>query len=364
MDTSRRRRGVDAEETTMDELSVHSHKKNRPLGQKAVSFLVAVLFLGCTTAFWRSALLAPGDLVRSSSSAYQEIERPDYSVEFQNCTISFQPSPPKAQGTWTTKPLWISGYPSSGAEASGEADRAKPLVSLITGLKGGAKNYHASSKQLKRCRGVDETATCSQVHPVVGIGPESRTGDFSPNVIMSIRNFKTALPAFYSKKANLYHGVVGQMPEDSWRQLRDQYVEYGFADWKGLLKAWKSMEYYRISMYLPYEHLLDRTKGPITVQRLADKLNEAGFDVAPPSDMPCIWYKATQSPLAYEKDYYTYTPGFTAKQRDFMLQEMKKMMEDMADDVDLVAILQEYYDDIRDHTRIDQPWTPPANTTG
>jgi hypothetical protein len=359
---SRRKRGVDREEKTTD-LSEHEHKKNTRRSGHKLTFLVAllvvsVLVVGSTQLFIspRSALSALEKTVEQIR-AYTEIGRYDNSDELQNCYISFQPPPPKETGTWTTKPLWLPGFPSSGAEANGEADRAKPLVRLITGLQSGAKSYHAASKQLKRCSGLHETATCSQVHPIVPIKPEELTSNFSPNVILSIRNFSTVFPVSNDRKANLYHGVVGQLPEDRWRKLRDEYVEKAFHEWKGLVATWKSMDYYKISMYLPYEHLLDRTKGPDTAQRLADQLEAAGFEVAPPSDMPCIWYTATHGPMSYEREHMKYTPGYTTEQRDFMLNEMNKMMVEMADDKDLVAILQEYHADIRDHTRIDKPWT-------
>lgn len=95
--------------------------------------------------------------------------REEARVKYQNCTLSFVPPPPRKEPSEWRKPLWVTSYPASGsASHSKKGDITKQLIDKITGLPQATKNYHMSIKggKLRRCKGVSETAACTQGHPV------------------------------------------------------------------------------------------------------------------------------------------------------------------------------------------------------
>jgi hypothetical protein len=291
-----------------------------------------------------------------------DIGLPDFakaSAKYKNCVVSFKPPPPKSK--WTTKPLWLPSFPGSGSTGPvPNGDILKPLINRITGMKAGAKFYHASSKILKRCKGRDETATCAQSHPVVEIGPEKQADNFHSSVLLAIRNYRWALPTHMNDKAEAYHGAKGIMLEEDWRKNRDQWYKNVFEGWKKLIMTWKNMKEYDIGMYIQYEAIMDPKRGPATLQQIASQLGSAGFTVASEVDIPCIWYQVVKDEYVRLNDYWNYVPGYTAEQQDYLLQELDKFQKEVADDKALVAILKEYYVDIRDNTRIDKPWANPT----
>jgi len=298
------------------------------------------------------------------------IPDPELLSEYQSCTISFQPQPrPKAE--WK-KPLWLSGFPGSGNGKAGggigSGDIISPLINGITGLSGGVKNYHAKKKNiLSRCISKrEETVACTQSHPLVGVGPEKRTDKFQQNVLFVIRNFKQAYAGHFNDKQILYHdSKVGQAEEEEWRKSRDSHITNAFSEWKETILEWKNMDYYHIGLYVPYEELLDPQMGPALTSKVAQQLNLAGFPVADSQDdLNCIWWETVKDEWSRLKNYYSnYVPGYTEKQQQFMLRELKNFRNELlasAGDNDdstkeLVRILNNYYNDIRDNTRIDQP---------
>jgi hypothetical protein len=78
--------------------------------------------------------------------------------------------------------------------------------------------------------------------------------------------------------------------------------------------------------------------------------------VAPPDQMPCIWYQAVHGEYKRQEQFYKYIPGYTIPQREYLLAEMNKFIEEVSKDEELVLILKKYTIDIRDNTRIDIPW--------
>jgi hypothetical protein len=276
--------------------------------------------------------------------------------KYENCTISWTPPPPRTKESEWRKPLWVTSHPASGASTpSKKGDVVKALINSVTGLgNGGTKNYHMSMRnRLRRCKGMSETAACSQGHPYVPVGPEKQTANFATSVIFVLRNFATAFPASHTDKGMAYHSAKGQAPEDQWRMVRDQHLKGAFKTWKEMILWWKQADYYQIALYVPFEHLLDPTMGPTLVQRLADPFQSAGFDVAPAPDLPCLWYQAVKPEWARQHALMEYVPGYTKEQRDFLLQELQDFQKQVQGDDDLVAILKEYFAEIRDHTRLD-----------
>lgn len=313
-----------------------------------------LFFLGLLGIFLSSSEAQQSTQKKLKSS--QEIPSlSEASSKYGTCRVSFQPPP--AKKSWDTKPLWLAAFPGSGSTGPAkEGDILKPLINSITGLKAGAKFYHASSKILKRCKGRDETAVCSQAHPAVPINPEKQVDNFHHSVLLLIRNFKSVYPTFFNDKAKAYHGVNGQVNEEEWRKNRDEYYKSVFEGWKTLVMAWKEMREYDIALYIQYEALMDPDRGPDVLGRIADQLQSAGFAVAPKKDIPCIWYQVFKEEAIRLHDFMEYTPGFTLEQRDYLLKELEKFQTEVSDDDALVAILKEYYTDIRDNTRIDKLW--------
>lgn len=285
-------------------------------------------------------------------------------ARFENCTVSFQSPPTKQPGEWSTKPLWFPSHPNTI-----EDSLHKQLVNSITGLKAGGKSFYSSSKvaKLKQCFGQTETATCLNVHPIVDMGrkhPGTRADKFHDKYILGLRNPMTNLPAFHNGKAIKYHGLCEgcQVPENEWRKHRDEWVTEMLNGWTNVITTWGELKEYKVGMYLVYEHLFDPVKGPDMLQKLASLLKDAGFITARVDDIPCIWYKTMGKDIhrAYHDrpyEYKDYIPGYTVAQREAMLEQFNTLVEEQANDTDLVAILRGYQNDIRASTRIDTEWT-------
>jgi len=275
-------------------------------------------------------------------------------TEFRNCTVSFQPS--KEPNQWIgRKPIWLSAYPTSLKEST-----HKNIIHQLTGLDQGGKNYYASSKNLRHCFGTTETATCINVHPMVdmGKGLNKASDKFYSEYIMAIRNPMTALPSYTNEKQIKYHGETGQMSEESWQNMRDEYMSVLIEEWKAFFRAWKTDSNYTTGMYLVYEDLHNIDEGPKAVKRLRNILHNAGFVVAPEVDVPCIWFNAIgedQLQQYHEKkyDYNDYIPGYTEVQKQLLLTALSTLVDEYGDDKELKIILEIYINTIKKEIRID-----------
>jgi len=280
---------------------------------------------------------------------------------FEKCSSALTKlSPVRPKEEWK-KPLWMPAFPGSGSttvakDGEGSGNIGVHLINGITGLKMGAKNYHALRKNvLKRCLSTtDETAACTNSHPLVPINPEKQRQNFHPNVILFIRNFKSAFPAGYNDKNIAYRGLEGQFKEEDWRKVRDEWIEKSFQDWKTVVLEWKQMDGYKIGMYVPYEKMLNPGTGPALTSRLAKQFQQAGFSVPPDQEMDCLWYQTVNDEWSRLKAFYKFIPGYTEQQRDFLIRELDAFRKEVVDDTELVDILNEYYIDVRDNTRIDR----------
>lgn len=231
----------------------------------------------------------------------------------------------------------------------------------MTGLQTGARSYYASSQQTKRCKSYLQTAACLLVHPVIEMrpGPEKKKEDFYEKFVFMIRNPLTAAPAHHNAKLRKYHNHVGQSPEEEWRCFRDEYLKGILSEWKRTIRVWKDSGY-EIGTYLVYEHFMDVQKGIAIVQKLSDLFQFAGFKVAPYLDFPCIWYKSIGGRESlnvyrqYNYEYTNFTPGYTKSQKEILLSEVSSTITEFNDDAELVGILREYHDYIRDNTRLDR----------
>jgi len=263
-------------------------------------------------------------------------------LEFDKCSASSEQrhatdNNKRPEEEWM-KPMWVPSYAGSGATSvakagDGSGNIGVKLINAITGLKTGAKNYHASRKNgvLRRCRStLDETAACTNSHPLVPIGPEKQAQNFHPNVLLFVRNFKLAFPANYNDRQIAYHDWRGQVEEENWRQARDELLEKAFEEWKTLITEWRQItmkkkkngHYYRIGMYVPYERLLHPETGPALTSRLAGQFQQAGFAVRPESEIGCTWYETVKEEWHRLGSFYKYVPGYTAEQKEFILREL------------------------------------------
>lgn len=130
--------------------------------------------------------------------------------------------------------------------------------------------------------------------------------------------------------------------------MRDQYIEGSLQTWLDMIRWWRNADYYRIALYLPFEWLLSPTKGPELVQQLANLYQQAGFEVAPPEDIPCIWYKSVWNEWTRQGQLAKYTPGYTKEQQEFIVKEFDVLMKESESlhDRTLVEILREYKEEI------------------
>jgi hypothetical protein len=190
-------------------------------------------------------------------------------------------------------------------------------------------------------------------------GPAAKAPKFHSNIVLSLRNPTTVLPAFLNAKRIKYAKLPGQQPENEWRQARDQHIDGLMEQYRKFLHTWKHQPPYHVAMYVVVEDLM---QNPAPVQQLATVLQSAGFSVADPEDMECIWFQGVGGSEALEHfhqhryEFHDYLPGYTEAQRDMFLRQLTEMIQDYKDDGALVKILQRYHDDIRDMIRLDHPW--------
>jgi hypothetical protein len=324
-------------------------------------FLVMVIFVALSLGVADNGGPAGGETVKldgTKSRAAAPNPRkafPDLS-QYENCTIAT----PAERESWTTKPLWFPAYPNSIDE-----NIVKSIISSMTGLGAGAKSFYASSRQtrLRQCFGKTETASCILIHPMVEMspGPMAKTNQFASPIVYLLRNPATAMPAFLNGKRIKYAKLPGQTPVNEWRSNRDAFLENGLWEgYKNQLKTWHGYTegegaYYKIKMYLVQEHLMDPDRGVATVEQLATVLSDAGFPTAPKEDMGCVWYKGVGGKQAlehyykYHYDFEEYLPGYTHEQKAMMLEGLSKLTDEYDNDTELVSILKEYAETLREY---------------
>ena len=266
-----------------------------------------------------------------------------------------------AVGAFTTKPIWFSMFPDTISETL-----HKSLINSLTGTSAGGKSFYASIKgKLRHCIGSGQSVTCSNVHPKIKMsrGPDSLSNDFYSKYIMVLRNPMGNFPSSYNAKSAKYSGIIGQVPEEDWRKVRDEWFETMWQEWKETITTWNNTSSYDVGMYFVYEDVYDATRGLKMMKKLRSFLLEAGFDVAAEEALACIWYNAVGKDKLerFHKsnygDYDDYVPGFLQEQKTFLLHEMEVMMKEFEDGATLVEILGGYRNDIESKIRIDAPST-------
>lgn len=168
----------------------------------------------------------------------------------------------------------------------------------------------------------------------------------------------TVLPAGYNSKAEKYSGVVGQIPEEEWQRVREEWFDGMLEAWKKLIVTWKKTEKYSVGMYLVYEDLLDWNTGIETMKKLRNFLSKEGFSVVPEKELGCILFRAVGKDnierfFKRRYEYDDYIPGFTMEQKDKMIKGLRRIKQEFKDDLELVPILDRYIDDIENNIKID-----------
>lgn len=167
----------------------------------------------------------------------------------------------------------------------------------------------------------------------------------------------TVLPAGYNAKAAKYSGVVGQLPREEWRKVRDEWFDGMLESWEKLIVTWKATKY-SVGMYLVYEDLLDIHAAMETMKNMMLFLIKEGFQVVPDEELDCIWFKAVGKDNLerfYKRryEYDDYIPGFTMEQKDKMIKVLTRMKQQFKDDMELVQISERYIDEIKNNIKID-----------
>lgn len=321
-------------------------------------------------------------------TTYQEDDRPNLS-QWEGCTIDNHAitSQPKI-----LKAFWVPMYPNSDGGIVGH------MIRLLTNSPAGHKNYYASMPGLKKCKSKSSvTISCEQIHPVVGIGPppEMQTARYQKKVLLGMRHPLTGIPAHHHAKAVKYHGATAQVDIDSWRSFRDRFfIDSVHDSWRHLLATWKELgdgggKYYDPEpFYLPYEHLLDVTKGPALTEQLASILRTAGYNVVATNNTGCVWYHAVrkrlqqrpmttttaepgqqqqqqQQPLRHPHYDYadSYIPSLTREQKIALIDELNDIRKAYPTDLVLNELLAEYITTVQNDPRVDTPWVNQTITT-
>ena len=263
------------------------------------------------------------------------------------------------------KAIWFTHFPSS-LGIDEDTVYYRDLTNTVTGLSSGGKSFYKGMKRKKLRQCFDEgftlTATCSNIHPVVKMArsPEGNSKFYSKYIIV-LRNPIMVLPAYYNFKQIKYHDVKGQVPEDDWRNHRDEYLDIDLQAWISMIKTWKDMKSTLLKpVYLVYEYLMNPITGPDQIQQYADLLKQAGFEVASKTDIPCIWYNTVGRKkglidyhMKNKYDYNEYIPAYNTEHKNLLVNELQKLIFQYEDDLELVNILQMYSDEIKNSIRLD-----------
>lgn len=214
------------------------------------------------------------------------------------------------------------------------------------------KDYHMSMKNaLRRCVGVSETIGCLNNHPAVDVSPQTQTEVFRPEIIMPIRNPATAIPELFTNKHIAYHSGTKQGDVESWRVMRDQFLESTFISWMDIIRHWRGTNsangdessYYRTQLYVPFEDIVgsDPAKGAAIVEQLSNLLSgteeglsnsERGFFETTKSknDYECLWYRIAKQEWEREQQIIgDYIPAYTDTQKNMMVQNLTAFAEEI-----------------------------------
>jgi hypothetical protein len=231
--------------------------------------------------------------------------------------------------------------------------------------------YIAMRNRLKRCQGISETIGCTSGHPMVPTNAVDHPKNFRPEVIVTIRNPATVIPAFFTYKNIAYHKATKQSPEDQWNNLRDDHLEMTLKSYFEILKFWRGtyssnnnnnykqieQQHYRTVMYVPFEDIVtsDIRKGTTIIRNLSNVLssgtitttdkttntnndnsknNEYFETTSSQDDIECIWYRTAKNEWKRQQQIIgDYIPSYTTVQKDMMIQNLTLFADEIETEI-------------------------------
>jgi hypothetical protein len=286
----------------------------------------------------------------TTSSAIRDVNKlAKHELNSQNCphTVAAIETP--------GKPIWIAGYPGSGF------DMVAHLVSAITGLTS-VDVYRQHSCSLPVKDGAAPTGACLTHWPMIEkdspVSVATSTGTFyNPNAIFVIRNPANAIPSFHTrwwraqKQMNRNNVFPGK---EDWIEWRDKRFTKHLKSWKVSLQEWQrgisAAGIHGISLFIPYEELIDATKGPELSAEVANKFLAANHP-ATTATTACLWRRIA------DDDHHPprpFPPTFTSEQKALLLQTMDELiLLFTTKEALLTSVLRGYRDDISTNLLLD-----------
>jgi hypothetical protein len=266
-----------------------------------------------------------------------------------------------------TRPIWVPGYPGSGSELF------RDLVQTMTGDPAAAADIYKDVTQ--RCSNAVTCKTHWPAYPHHAPGKHDQKKYnhtlkhapkgfvFAPNVVLLLRNPATALASHFNFKWEAQHGMTDhtvQAPQAAWNEWRDQRLGRQVEGWKRMILTWHRHSYYRVTLYVPYERLVDRERGPVEASKLANEFRravvgtESARHVAAATDIPCVWRTVVRDkPRRQRRQGHRYQPSYTVQQQQIMVDMLNEIMRELPDQAALKEILTEYLYEIQTSLRID-----------
>lgn len=312
------------------------------------------------------SLGAPEGVIKVNQQAFPEDYMKSLTTRYENCTVSLNAREQKSK----PKLFWTPGFPDSINEPM-----LRNMVFDLTGKQAPAASYSVTRPRQRKCKNFHNNvkSLCLVDNHVNPEAPGAVLEDtFNGEVIVQLRNPRTWIPAHHNAKAIRFHQHQGQVSQDNWREFRNEFFEGILRNWVNFVRMFDNMSTFHVVMYLPMEFLMDATKGPTILNKLALILQKGGFETIIDANMvpgnqskeeehwACFWYQHMDRPTLerytkYGYEYADFLPGFTTQQRNLMLQELETLLGNTQNTPELASILQLYYNDIRDNTPIDDP---------
>lgn len=202
---------------------------------------------------------------------------------------------------YTGSTIWVPSYPGSGSELF------RQLVEAATGFP--AANIYDN----QNC---SHALTCKTHYPVLKKYSVDTGFD---SVILLVRNPLRALPSYSNQHSEKRRGFIShtvQGREADWDQWREKRFSREIRKWRTLIEHWVDSA----AVVVVYEDLMDPESGVRTWATVQAFLRtKAPFDAPNPR---CAW-DHIQSQKAERS--HSYTPGFTRKQIDVILQVLQSL---------------------------------------
>lgn len=290
----------------------------------------------------------------------------------EHCPASYPSTSNTTYQPW--KPMWIAGYPGSGN------DLLRKLVEHLSGFPGkdvytddhchldpDHEKYDAAPKRrtslqqsLRQPRQQRAAATCKTHYPAYKrYPPHEYTHKMTQDAaILLVRNPMNAMPSHFNFLWEYQHRIPDhsqQAPEQAWITWRNSHWQEQLQLWQQLLYYW--YEHWQMLIVLPYEHMVQSTRGPLLLQMLAEQLDE---NHVPPKhaadnttwldfdtyDFGCHWHYCVQSKrgATVKRSSHAYQPTFTPEQYEGLRQVLGETYQyfKVRGEKDMAHLLWEY----------------------